>query len=97
MEEHGRYAKFKVTMMENPDTADIMGVLSITDATEQIINRKIVGKMSVLGADRVTDIDLLHGTRTVLHAERTHGALIGRRFTYQDFLKIGGAPCRTRG
>ena len=87
LEEHGRYAKFKVTMMENPDTADIMGVLSITDATEQIINRKIVGKMSVLGADRVTDIDLLHGTRTVLHAERTHGALIGRRFTYQDFLK----------
>ena len=51
LEEYGRYAQFKVTMMQNPDTNDIMGVMSITDATEQTINRKIVRKMSVLGAD----------------------------------------------
>ena len=61
LEEYGRYAQFKVTMMQNPDTNDIMGVMSITDATEQTINRKIVRKMSVLGADRITDIDLLNG------------------------------------
>ena len=87
LEEYGRYAQFKVTMMQNPDTDDIMGVLSIVDATEQYINRKIVRKMSVLGADRITDIDLLHGTRTVLYAGKIHGTLIGRRVAYQDFLK----------
>lgn len=87
LEEYGRYAQFKVTMMQNPDNNDIMGVLSITDATEQVINRKIVRKMSVLGADRITDIDLLHGTRTVLYAGVIHGALIGRRGPYQDFLE----------
>ncbi|MGM9530069.1 MAG: ATP-binding protein [Phascolarctobacterium sp.] len=86
LEEHGRYAQFKVTMMQNPDTDDIMGVLSITDATEQTINRKIVRKMSVLGADRITDIDLIHGTRTVLYAGRIHGAIIGRKGAYTDFL-----------
>ena len=86
LEKYGRYAQFKVTMMENPDTNDIMGVMSITDATEQAINRKIVRKMSVLGADRITDIDLLNGTRTVLYASKIHGALIGRRGTYQDFM-----------
>ena len=87
LEEYGRYAQFKVTMMRNPDSNDIMGVLSITDATEQVINRKIVRKMSVLGADRITDIDLLHGSRTVLYAPKAHGALIGRRGAYEDFLR----------
>ena len=87
LEEYGRYAQFKVTMMQNPDTGDIMGVLSVMDATEQTINRKIVRKMSVLGADRITDVDLLHGTRTVLYAANTHGVLIGRRGDYQKFLQ----------
>ena len=87
LEEYGRYAQFKVTMMQNPDNNDIMGVLSITDATEQVINRKIVRKMSVLGADRITDIDLLHGTRTVLYAANVHSPLIGRRGKIDDFLQ----------
>ena len=43
--------------------------------------------MSVLGADRITDIDLLHGSRTVLYAPKAHGALIGRRGAYEDFLR----------
>lgn len=87
LEEYGRYAQFKVTMMQNPDTNDVMGVLSIMDATEQTINRKIVRKMSVLGADRITDIDLLHGTRTVLYAANVHSPLIGRKGRISDFLQ----------
>ena len=87
LEEFGRYAQFKVTMMQNPDTGDVMGVLSVMDATEQTINRKIVRKMSVLGADRITDIDLLHGTRTVLYAADVHSPLIGRRVKISDFLQ----------
>lgn len=87
LEEFGRYAQFKVTMMQNPDTGDVMGVLSVMDATEQTINRKIVRKMSVLGADRITDIDLLHGTRTVLYAAKVHSPLIGRRVKISDFLQ----------
>ncbi|MGM9569115.1 MAG: ATP-binding protein [Phascolarctobacterium sp.] len=87
LEKYGRYAQFKVTMMQNPDTDDIMGVLSIMDATEQTINRKIVRKMSVLGADRITDIDLVHGTRTVLYAANVHSPLIGRKGKISDFLE----------
>ena len=87
LEEYGRYAQFKVTMMQNPDTDDIMGVLSVMDATEQTINRKIVRKMSVLGADRITDIDLVHGTRTILYAANVHSPLIGRRGKIDSFLQ----------
>lgn len=87
LEEYGRYAQFKMTMMRHPDTNDVMGVLSVTDATEQAINRKIVRKLSVLGADRITDIDLVRGTRTVLYAANTHSVLIGRKCDFKEFLQ----------
>ncbi|MGM9520636.1 MAG: hybrid sensor histidine kinase/response regulator, partial [Phascolarctobacterium sp.] len=87
LEEHGRYAEFKITMMKHPDTNDIIGVLSVMDVTEQVISSKIVRQMSILGADRITDIDLIHGTRTVLYAANVHSPLIGRKGRISDFLQ----------
>ena len=37
----GRYVRFKVNLLETPDTGDITGVLTVTDITKQVIRDEI--------------------------------------------------------
>lgn len=59
-EECGRYVKFKVNLVETPDTGDITGILTVTDITSQTISERILHKISVTGYDFVIDLDLVH-------------------------------------
>ncbi|WP_302327380.1 ATP-binding protein [Enterocloster lavalensis] len=62
----GRYVKFKVNLVEEPDTGDITGILTVYDITEQIIADRNLQKLSTSGYDLIADVDLIHDTCTIL-------------------------------
>lgn len=54
----GRYVKFKVLLVEEPDTGDITGILTVTDITKKAIWDKIFLKLSSTKYDLIADVDL---------------------------------------
>ena len=63
---HGRYVLFKENLTEGPDTGDIIGILTITDVTEETMSERIFHQLSVATHDYVVDVDLLHDTYSLL-------------------------------
>ena len=59
-EDHGRYARFVVKLVETPDTGDITGVLSVTDITEETISKRILNRLSFSNYETVLKVDLLN-------------------------------------
>lgn len=65
-DERGRYVKFKVNLVEEPDTGDITGILTVYDITEQTIADRNLQKLSTSGYDLIADIDLFHDSCVIL-------------------------------
>lgn len=65
----GRYAEFKVNLVETPDTGDITGILTVTDITEQTISERILHHLSLASYDLVVDVDLIHDHYCVLNTD----------------------------
>lgn len=57
-ERHGRYVKFKVNLVETPDTGDVTGILTVTDITQKAISERMLSKLSVARYDLVTEVDV---------------------------------------
>lgn len=55
---HGRYARFEVNLVEEPDTGDVMGILTISDVTEKVIRERLMQQLAMAGYDVVSDVDL---------------------------------------
>ena len=85
LEACGRYAQFKISMLQDPDTKDIMGVLSIVDATKKAIHEKIISQLFALSTDRVLSIDLLHNSYELVYAEKRHNVLLNQSGSYSGF------------
>ena len=62
----GRYVKFKVNLVEEPDTGDITGILTVYDITEQTIADRNLQKLSTSGYDLIADVDLLNDSCTII-------------------------------
>lgn len=62
----GRYVEFRLALLSDPDSGDVMSFLRVTDVTEQTVTRKILRKQSSLGCDMVMDVDLYRDTVSVL-------------------------------
>lgn len=86
IEQCGRYGLFKISLLQDPDSKDVMGVLFLTDVTEKTIKKKIIDKLLALGTDRVVDLDLIHDRYKLLYAENNHKALIGREFPFRKHI-----------
>ncbi len=86
IEQCGRYGQFKISLLQDPDSKDVMGVLFLTDVTEKTIKKKIIDKMLALGTDRVVDLDLIHDRYKLLYAENNHKKLIGREFDFNKHI-----------
>lgn len=86
IEQCGRYGQFKISLLQDPDSKDVMGVLFLTDVTEKTIKKKIIDKMLALGTDRVVDLDLIHDRYKLLYAENNHKKLIGREFSFKKHI-----------
>lgn len=79
-EDHGRYARFVVKLVETPDTGDIIGVLSVTDITEETISKRILNQLTFSNYETVVKIDLLNN-----HYEVIAGKIAGN-----ELLEISG-------
>lgn len=86
LEQCGRYGQFKISLLQDPDSKDVMAVLFLTDVTEKTIKKRIIDKMLALGTDRVVDLDLIHERYKLLYAENNHKALIGREFDFNKHI-----------
>lgn len=62
----GRYVKFQINLVEDPDTGDITGILTVFDITEQIIANRNLQKLSTSGYDLIADVDLFHDSCHIL-------------------------------
>lgn len=66
-EKHGRYAQFKVNLLETPNSGDITGILTVTDVTNQVIRDQILRQISVNSCDLIIDLDLIHDTYVMMN------------------------------
>ena len=57
-EKTGRYVRFKVNLVEDPDAGDVTGILTITDITEQAISSQVLEKLSCTGYEHIIVLDL---------------------------------------
>ena len=59
----------KVNLVETPDSADITGILTVTDITEKTIQNKIIRMLSSLNYDLVSDVDLINDRYKVVSGD----------------------------
>lgn len=65
-EDTGRYVSVEMNLLSAPDSGDTIGVLTITDITEQVVAEKIARQLSVKGYEFVAEVNLKHDTYRVL-------------------------------
>ncbi|MCI6040441.1 MAG: ATP-binding protein [Clostridiales bacterium] len=54
----GRYVQYKVNLVEDPDSGDLTGILSVTDITEQIVANLVPQRLSDIGYDHILVLDI---------------------------------------
>lgn len=69
-EDSGRYVRFKVNLVETPDTGDVTGILTVIDITEQIIAERVLYRLSGTSHDVVIELDLEKDYYKVLSQNR---------------------------
>lgn len=85
-EETGRYARFFARLLEDPDTHDIMGNLSVTDMTEQIIRERMMLNLAYVGYDMVSEIDLNHDKQRIMRNWQS-GDFSGEERNYFEYIR----------
>lgn len=66
----GLYARFKLNLLEAPDTGDVIGIMTVTDITEQVITERTLHELSVTGYDFVIDVDFLKDKYRMITCDR---------------------------
>lgn len=82
----GRYARFFARLLEDPDTGDITGNLSVTDMTEQIIRERIMLNLAYVGYDMVSEIDLNRDKQRIMRNWQS-GDFSGEERNYFEYLQ----------
>lgn len=83
-ERYGRYAQFKVNLVEAPDTGDITGILTVTDVTEQTVSNLILHQLSVTSYDLVVDVDLIKDHYMILTGKNDDGDIRGQEGSHSQ-------------
>lgn len=74
-EQRGRYAQFRVNLLETPDTGDITGILTVTDVTDQMIRDQILHQLSANSYDLIADVDLPADTYFIVNNQSENEAV----------------------
>ncbi len=80
-ERYGRFVQFKVNLLTGPEAGEVIGILTVTDITEETISERIFHQLSVTSHDFVADVDLRQDAYRILayNKEATYiPALYGR-------------------
>ena len=69
-EKTGRYVKCGVSLVEEPDTGDITGILTVTDITEETISNQVLNRLSYAGYDFIIISDLIYDRYRIFTGEK---------------------------
>ena len=83
----GRYVHIKMNLVEEPDSGDVTGILTVTDITKQTISDRILHRLSSAGYDFVSDIDLTCDSYTVLTWNENAGCIPPRQGYYSQWVE----------
>ena len=86
-ETKGRYVHIKMNLVEEPDSGDVTGILTVTDITKQTISDRILHRLSSAGYDFVSDIDLTCDSYTVLTWNENAGCIPPRQGYYSQWVE----------
>ena len=86
-EKTGRYAQFKVNLVEDPDKGDVTGILTITDITEQVISSQVLEKLSYTGYDHIIVLDLSKNRYDIFTSDPTACCVPKRSGTHPEFMQ----------
>ncbi len=85
-EAHGRYVKFKVNLVETPDTGDVTGILTVTDITKQTISERMMGKLAVASYDLVAEVDVLQDRYRVISKDDAYSDIPEQEGIYSEWI-----------
>ena len=80
----GCYARFKVNMVEMPDTGDVTGIFTVTDITEQIISDRVLHLLSQVSHDYIIDLDLTEDHYKILSFNKEASCLPNQEGRYSE-------------
>lgn len=83
-DKRGRYVQFKVNIIEEPDTGDMEGFFAITDVTEEVIQEKMMRKLSSLGYDMASEVDLYRDVQKIISKKNSHKT-VTRTCSYKEY------------
>lgn len=83
-EPRGRYVEFQVNMVQAPENGDIIGILSVTDVTDQTISDQILRRLSVTSHDYVVDLDISRDSYTLLTCQENASRVPAPEGRYSD-------------
>lgn len=83
----GRYVQIKMNLVEEPDSGDVTGILTVTDITSQTISDRILHKLSAAGYDFVADIDLPNDCYRILTLNDKAGCIPPREGLYSRWVR----------
>lgn len=83
-DQRGRYVQFKVNIIEEPDSGDMEGFFVITDVTEDVIQEKLMRKLSSLGYDMASEVDLYRDIQKIISRENSYKT-VTRTCSYTDY------------
>lgn len=65
-EGRGRYVQIKMSLIADPDSGDVTGILAVTDVTKQTVSERILHQLSAIGHDYVAELNLIEDTYEIL-------------------------------
>lgn len=83
----GRYVQIKMNLVEEPDSGDVTGILTVTDITSQTISDRILHRLSAAGYDFVADIDIPNDCYRVLTWNENAGCIPSREGSYSLWVQ----------
>lgn len=86
-ETKGRYAQFKMNMVKVPGSKEIVGILTVTDITEQTIEDRILHQLSVTGYDFVVDVDLAKDHYRILSSQENIHCLPPKEGCHSEWIQ----------
>lgn len=80
----GCYARFRVNIVEMPDTGDVSGILTVTDITEQVISDRVLHLLSQVSHDYIIDLDLTEDYYRILSFNKEASCLPNQEGRYSE-------------
>lgn len=84
-EENGRYVQFQVNLVEDPDTGDITGILTVIDVTEKVMTEHILQRLYDISHDLVVDVDIEQDLYVIL--SKSHRYTVKRQGTFSEQIQ----------